>query len=74
MQYILDSEGKKAGVYLPISEWEKVLAQLRRISGSDNKLPEWQQNILDERLNLISEENETYFHLFETLDELEDQL
>lgn len=50
LQYISDSEGKTTGVYIPIEEWNKLKNKYKEIAKAEKEIPEWQKNILNERL------------------------
>lgn len=47
VQYISDSKGKTTGVFIPISEWNKLKAKYGDIEQVD--IPEWQKNEVRKR-------------------------
>jgi hypothetical protein len=45
VQYITNGKGKPSGVYIPIEDWELIKKELE----SKSELPEWHNEILNER-------------------------
>lgn len=48
VQYISDNTGKTTGVFIPISEWNKLKAQYKNIEQID--IPDWQIKKVRKRL------------------------
>lgn len=49
-QLIQDNEGKTTGVFITIEDWEQIKKIYPDIETSDYELPQWQKDILDERI------------------------
>jgi len=54
LQIIEDSKGNKTGVYIPIDEWMAIKETYPDIEESSLDLPDWQKELIDERLNQIT--------------------
>lgn len=50
LQYISDSKGKTTGVFIPISEWNKLKLKYKGIEQEDIDIPSWQIDKVNERL------------------------
>ena len=50
VQYISDSRGKTTGVFIPISEWEKLKEQYEGLEEAAEAMPEWHKHVVRERL------------------------
>lgn len=50
-QFTYDSKGNIVGVFLPIEEWN----QLKNNLPDNAELPEWQKDILDQRIAYIQQ-------------------
>ena len=51
-QYTYDNTGKAIGVFLPIDDWNDLK---KKYNDFDNELPLWQKEILDKRMELLSQ-------------------
>lgn len=49
-QLIKGHDGLPAGVFIPIEDWNKLKSYFPNIEKVDEDLPQWQKDILDERL------------------------
>ncbi|WP_121964591.1 addiction module component CHP02574 family protein [Myroides sp. N17-2] len=49
-QLIQDDEGKTTGVFITIEDWEQIKRNYPNIETFDYELPQWQKDILDERI------------------------
>lgn len=49
-QLIQDNEGKTTGVFITIEDWEQIKKTYPDIETFDYELPQWQKDILDERI------------------------
>lgn len=49
-QLIQDNEGKTTGVFITIEDWEQIKKTYPDIATFDYELPQWQKDILDERI------------------------
>jgi hypothetical protein len=50
LQYITDSSGQTAGVFIPINEWNELKDKLAKMGALNPNVPEWHQDIVHERL------------------------
>ena len=53
-QIIQDSDGNSTGVFIPIKEWTLIESVYPDINDLETELPQWQKDIIDERLDAIS--------------------
>lgn len=49
-QIINGDDGNPAGVFIPIEDWERIKSQFPNIDQLDKDIPDWQKDLLDERL------------------------
>lgn len=49
-QLIQDNEGKTTGIFITIEDWEQIKKTYPKIETFDYELPQWQKDILDERI------------------------
>ncbi|MCX2681428.1 addiction module protein [Galbibacter sp. EGI 63066] len=57
-QVIQDDNGKPTGVYIPIKDWEKIKMLYPGIEQFDDDLPQWEKELIDQRLATIAENPE----------------
>jgi Zn-dependent peptidase ImmA (M78 family) len=53
LQYISDNEGKTTGVFIPIKDWEELKKEIKGLSEKEEQMieiPDWQKNIVRERM------------------------
>lgn len=50
LQYITDDKGQTTGVFIPIQEWDKLKSKYEGIEEDAYTVPEWQQEIVRERI------------------------
>ena len=53
-QIIKDSDGNNTGVFIPIKEWTLIKSIYPDINNIETELPQWQKDIIDERLDAIA--------------------
>ena len=53
-QIIKDSDGNNTGVFIPIKEWALIKSIYPDINNIETELPQWQKDIIDERLDAIA--------------------
>lgn len=51
LQYISDSKGQTAGVFIPIQEWEDLKSRYKGLEDEEVILPDWHINLVKERLD-----------------------
>ena len=75
MQYLHDISGKRTGVFIPIKAWNKLKEKYHDIEIEDNtELHEWQKNIIDKRLEKISNGNERFQDFETAINEIDNEL
>jgi hypothetical protein len=52
-QIIQDSSGHETGVFIPIDKWNLIKDSYPDIENVDIEIPQWQKDLLDERLAAI---------------------
>jgi len=57
IQYLSDEHGQITAVQLSIEEWEKIKNRYPEVESFDISLPEWHKEILDTRLQSLSEDS-----------------
>jgi len=58
LQVLLDSNGNDSGVYIPSQEWILIKQQYPDIEEISSDIPDWQKEILTERLEAIAKNRE----------------
>jgi hypothetical protein len=58
LQVLQDSDGNNSGVYIPSQEWILIKQQYPDIENISNDIPDWQKEILTERLAAIAKNPE----------------
>lgn len=53
-QIIQDGKGNNAGVFITMEEWNLLESTYPEISTLDKEIPQWQKDILDNRLEAIA--------------------
>ena len=52
LQYNYDNAGRPIGVFIPIDEWNKLKTKYKELE--QDELKEWQEDILNKRLELLA--------------------
>lgn len=55
-QVIQDSNGKNAGVFIPMEDWNLIESTYPDINNLSKELPQWQKDIIDTRLDAIAKD------------------
>lgn len=66
-QFTYDSKGNAVGVFLPIEEWNRLKMNLTGV----DELPQWQKEILDQRMMLIHQNPDSVMPLEEFIAEMQ---
>ncbi len=66
-QFTYDNKGNAVGVFLPIEDWN----QLKNNLPTDDELPQWQRDILDQRMMLIKQNPGSVMPLEDFIAEME---
>ncbi len=73
LQYISNAQGETTGVYIPISDWEKLKTKYTNLE-SDIEIPQWQKDLLDKRLLDYKENPKQVLDFNTVMDEIEKEL
>jgi hypothetical protein len=66
LQVIQDGHGKNAGVFIPMEDWALIKTNYPDVDNLDIDIPQWQKQLLDERLEAIAKNP----HSIKPIDEL----
>ena len=58
LQVIQDGQGKNTGVFIPIEDWTLIKNQYPDIENAGIDLPQWEKDLIDERLDTIAKNPE----------------
>ena len=58
LQVLQDGQGKTTGVFIPIEDWIILKRQYPDIESADWEVPQWEKDILDNRLEAIAKNGE----------------
>lgn len=72
VQYISDNKGKTTGVFIPISEWNKLKNKYKDIEQID--FPEWQIKEVRNRLEDYNENPDQAIDFDQAMDDIEKDL
>jgi hypothetical protein len=72
IQYISDNTGKTTGVFIPISEWNKLKEQYKDIEHLN--IPDWQMQEVRERLEDYNSNPDKAMNFDTAMDDLEKDL
>lgn len=73
VQYISDSKGKTAGVFIPVKEWERLKEKYEGLEETVAAMPDWHKNILRERLAAYKENPTIAIPFDDAMDALENE-
>jgi hypothetical protein len=54
LQYITNEQGETTAVIIPIAAWLGITNRLAEMPKEDSDLPQWQKDVLDERMKFIN--------------------
>ena len=74
LQYISNAIGETTGVYIPITDWEKLKAKFVGLEKETDIIPDWHKEILDERLADYKNNPEQVLDFDTAMDEIEKEL
>lgn len=74
LQYISDSKGKTAGVFIPIGEWNELKNKYKDIELEEICVPEWQKNLVLERLEDYNHNPGSVKDFDSAMDDIENEL
>lgn len=67
LQYLQDNNGNTTAVVIPIEEWNKFTEKYNDLE----ELPQWQKNIIDQRLDLVKNHPDELIPLKDFMKELD---
>lgn len=73
-QLIEDDMGIPTGVFIPIKDWEKMKILHPDIEFLDEELPQWEKELIDERLLIIEKNPERLMPIQDLFQELKRKL
>ena len=74
LQVLQDSVGNQTGVYVPMEDWTLIKSNYPDIENLDNKVPQWEKDLIDDRLDAISNNPELLVPIQELFDELQQKI
>lgn len=74
LQVIQDGNGKNTGVFIPIEDWTLMKINYPDVDTLDKDIPEWQKQLLDERLEAIAKNPGSVIPIDEFFKELDSDL
>ena len=70
LQVLQDNFGNQTGVYVPIEDWTLIKNNYPDIENLDKELPQWEIDLIDNRLEAITKNPERLKPIDTLLDEL----
>jgi hypothetical protein len=70
IQVIQDGKGNDTGVFIPIDDWIRIKRIYPDIESMDIDLPQWEKDLIDERLEAINRDEKRLKPGIELLKEL----
>lgn len=74
LQYISDSSGKTAGVFIPINEWNELKNKFKGIETEEINIPQWHIDMLHERMIDYINNPDQALDFDEAMDDIEKDL
>jgi hypothetical protein len=71
LQYLSNEKGQIVAVQVPIKEWELLKSKYPDLNDADIALPDWQKELIDNRLNAIKENPGRVFSIDSLITELD---
>lgn len=71
VNYVSDNSGYTIAVQISIEDWKRIKDKYPDVDELDGTLPEWQKQLIDQRLQAISENPERLRPIDELFDELD---
>lgn len=70
LQILKDHYGNPTGVYVPMEDWTLIKKNYPDIESLENNLPQWEKDLIDDRLEIIAKNPERLKPIEALLDEL----
>ena len=74
LQYISDSKGKIAGVFIPINEWNDLKSKYKDIEQEEVSVPEWHKDLVLKRLEDYKQNPDSAMDFDSAMDDIEKEL
>lgn len=58
LQVLKDNSGNQTGVYVPMEDWELIKTNYPDIENLKHNLPQWEKDLIDDRLDAIAKNPE----------------
>ncbi|MES2377297.1 MAG: addiction module protein [Bacteroidota bacterium] len=71
LQYLSDEKGHVVAVQVPIDEWVLLKSKYPDIDANDVSIPEWQKELIDDRLSAIKQNPERILPIDTLIEELD---
>jgi hypothetical protein len=73
VQYVSDSLGQTTAVLIPIEDWEQLRKKHPDVDELEGDIPQWQKDIIDQRMQLLKDHPEQVTTLEDFLMELDNE-
>jgi len=74
LQYISDSKGQTAGVFIPINEWNNLKNKYKGIEHEEVDIPEWHKDLVRQRLDVYRKNPGSALDFDSAMDDIEKDL
>ncbi|MCD6012080.1 MAG: putative addiction module component family protein [Flavipsychrobacter sp.] len=74
VNYLSDNRGETIAVQIPIEDWKKIKNKYPDVDDIDGELPQWQKDLIDKRLNAISQDPNSIQDIQGLFDELDKEV
>ena len=71
VNYVSDNSGHTIAVQISIEDWKKIKDKYPDVDDLDGTLPEWQKQLIDQRLEAIAQNPDRLRPIDELFDELD---
>ena len=71
VNYVSDNSGHTIAVQISIEDWKKIKDKYPDVDDLDGSLPEWQKQLIDQRLEAIAQNPDRLRPIDELFDELD---
>ncbi len=74
VNYVSDSVGDTIAVQIPISDWKKIKDKYPDVDDLDGDLPQWQKDMIDQRMKAIADDPDSVMGIEGLFDELDKEI
>jgi hypothetical protein len=53
-QILKDQQGAPMGIFIPIQTWKRIIIQYPEMDILDDNIPQWEKDIIDQRLEIVN--------------------